>query len=83
MPPNLTEREKEILDMKARGYETAAGILTTPTHKEIGEILGIAESTVDNHLQGAYAKLRVHDQTDAVLKAIAWGEIELPEYPLF
>jgi len=83
MSSNLTERQAEILRMKAMGFETDDGILVTPTDKLIGAILCIAESTVGNHLSQAYATLGVQDLASAVIEAIAWGEIKVPKFPLW
>ena len=35
---------------------------------EIGERLSITRTTVRTHLENIYAKLRVHDRTEAVVK---------------
>ncbi|HUV47078.1 MAG TPA: helix-turn-helix transcriptional regulator [Candidatus Bathyarchaeia archaeon] len=82
MSSNLTARQEQIIEMKAMGFEAEDGRLTTPTNKLIAEILGIAESTVGNHLSRAYATLGVPDETSAVIEAIAWGEIKVPALPL-
>ncbi len=55
----LSERETEVLRALARGA----------SNKEIGSDLRIAEGTVKNHVTSIFAKLRVHDRTQAALRA--------------
>jgi DNA-binding NarL/FixJ family response regulator len=52
---NLTERETEIVDLLPKGY----------TNKEIANNLGIAEHTVETHLDRIFRKLRVKSRTEA------------------
>jgi DNA-binding NarL/FixJ family response regulator len=55
----LTEREREILALLARGA----------TNRQIAERLYLREGTVKNHISSILAKLGVHDRTQAALKA--------------
>ena len=59
----LTEREREILALLARGA----------SNREISETLYIASGTVKNHLSNILGKLGVHDRTQAALKARELG----------
>lgn len=53
--PRLTAREREVLDLVARGM----------TNKEIGAALNVAENTVRAHLRNILDKLHVHNRTQA------------------
>jgi DNA-binding CsgD family transcriptional regulator len=64
---NLTAREREVL----------AWISLGKSAWEIGEILGIAKRTVDEHAQTAARKLGAANRTQAVAIAIRDGLIEL------
>ena len=55
---NLTKRETEIVDLLPEGY----------TNKAIAQQLGIAEHTVETHLDRIYRKLRVQSRTEAACK---------------
>lgn len=55
----LTEREREILLLVARGA----------TNREIGEALFITEGTVKNHMSNILSKLGLRDRTQAALYA--------------
>jgi DNA-binding NarL/FixJ family response regulator len=57
--PNLTERERAILDHLARGEDNTA----------IARSLGIAPKTVRNHLSTIFAKLQVPDRSRAIIRA--------------
>jgi len=57
--PELTAREKEILELLARGRRTA----------EIAAALHLSPKTVSNNLTSIFAKLEVSDRTAAVLRA--------------
>ena len=57
--PDLTEREREVLDLLARGLDNAA----------IARRLGIAGKTARNHVSNVLGKLMVTDRTAAALKA--------------
>jgi len=59
----LTPRELAVLELLTRGHTAAA----------IGRRLGIAERTVQKHLQHAYAKLGVADRLAAVQRAQTIG----------
>src|SRR6267142_2456313 len=63
----LTPRELEVLQQMARGL----------ANKEIGDVLGISEHTVKDHLKNILGKLRVADRTEAVTVALQRGIIEL------
>jgi len=57
--PRLTDREREVLDLVARGL----------TNKEIAVVLSISENTVRAHLRNILDKLHVHNRTQAALLA--------------
>jgi DNA-binding NarL/FixJ family response regulator len=59
----LTERERDILSLLARGA----------SNREISETLYIASGTVKNHLSNILGKLGVRDRTQAALKARELG----------
>lgn len=61
----LSEREKQILRMVARGA----------SNREIAEELVIAEGTVKNHLSNIFDKLEARDRMQAVLKSKELGII--------
>ena len=61
--PELTGRERDILDLLARGS----------ANREIARRLGITEKTVRNHLSSVFGKLQVNDRTAAALKARSAG----------
>lgn len=54
----LTQREVEILQHLARGYQ----------NKEIADLMGIGFDTVRSHLRNIYDKLHVNSRTAAVMK---------------
>ncbi|MBI2058203.1 MAG: response regulator transcription factor [Nitrospirae bacterium] len=54
----LTVREREILDLLAKGY----------AYKEVAEGLGIAFGTVQTHIKNIYQKLQVTTKIEAVTK---------------
>ncbi|RLL69802.1 response regulator transcription factor [Streptomyces sp. Z26] len=57
--PQLTEREREILSLIARGYP----------NRRIARELVLAEKTVRNHVSHVFAKLQVEDRASAVVRA--------------
>jgi len=57
--PDLTDREREVLDLIAAGKANAA----------IARRLGITEKTVKNHVSNIYSKLHVADRAQAMLRA--------------
>jgi DNA-binding NarL/FixJ family response regulator len=64
-PPNLTEREIEVLKLAANGY----------TNRDIGAALVISDRTVQSHLARIYRKLNVNTRTEAVKIGMATGII--------
>lgn len=59
----LSKRELMVLRLLEQGHSDA----------EIAEILSLAPSTINTHLKHIYAKLLVHNRTQAVLRAHALG----------
>lgn len=57
--PQLTDRERQILDLVARGY----------TNRQIARSLVLAEKTVRNHVSHVFAKLQISDRATAVVRA--------------
>lgn len=57
--PELTQREREILDLLASGKSNA----------EIARALFLSQKTVKNHLTSIFAKLQVADRAQAVVRA--------------
>lgn len=61
----LTERERSILRLVAGGY----------SNKEIARALGLVEGTVKNYMSEVLVKFDARDRTQAVLKALAAGQL--------
>jgi DNA-binding NarL/FixJ family response regulator len=57
--PELTAREREVLDLLAAGR----------TNHKIAEQLGLSAKTIANHISAIFAKLQVADRTQAILRA--------------
>lgn len=60
---SLTEREKEVLDLIAKGLN----------NREIGERLFISEKTVKTHVSNILGKLDLADRTQAAIYALRQG----------
>ena len=63
----LTIREKEVFSL----------LVQNKTTKEIGNILGISEKTVRNHISNVMQKLGVKGRAQAVVELIKMGNITL------
>jgi DNA-binding NarL/FixJ family response regulator len=57
--PDLTRREREVLDLVAAGHRNSA----------IAQELGLSEKTVRNHLSALLLKLQVEDRSAAIVRA--------------
>jgi DNA-binding NarL/FixJ family response regulator len=57
--PELTDREREVLDLIAHGYTNAA----------IAEQLVISPKTVRNHVSNIFSKLQVAGRAEAIIRA--------------
>ncbi|MEU4657938.1 response regulator transcription factor [Streptomyces sp. NPDC023723] len=57
--PHLTNREREILDLLARGH----------TNRRIARHLFLSDKTVRNHVSHIFAKLQVRNRDDAMIRA--------------
>ena len=57
--PELTEREREILDLIAQHH----------TNVEIADRLSLSPKTVRNHVSNIFAKLQVIDRAQAIIRA--------------
>ncbi len=57
--PDLTDREREILDLIARGK----------TNSEIAQALYLSPKTVSNYVSNIFSKLQVADRVQAMLRA--------------
>jgi DNA-binding NarL/FixJ family response regulator len=57
--PELTDREREVLDLIAQGQNNAA----------IAERLTLSPKTVSNHVSNIFSKLQVADRAQAIIRA--------------
>ncbi len=57
--PQLTEREREVLDLVARGHD----------NRRIARELFLSDKTVRNHVSNVFAKLGVDTRAEAVVRA--------------
>jgi DNA-binding NarL/FixJ family response regulator len=57
--PQLSRREREVLDLVARGYD----------NRRIARELFLSDKTVRNHVSSVLTKLDAEDRADAVLRA--------------
>lgn len=64
----LSKRELQVLEAVAKGM----------SNQEIGRELVISENTVRVHLRKIYAKLEVQSRTEATMKGLQIGIIEMP-----
>ncbi len=65
--PRLTPREREVLDLLARGL----------SNKQIAWELGVSEGTVKYHVAALYAKLGASNRTEALRLGIERGVLSL------
>lgn len=65
--PELTEREREVLNLIAEGK----------SNKEIGEVLFISEGTVKVHVNNILKKLNVRGRTEALAVALKRGILRI------
>ena len=63
----LSEREKEILKLIAKGI----------SNSEAAEMLGLSKATIRTHLEHIYAKLYVTNRVEAVTEGIRQGIIDV------
>ena len=61
--PELTDREREVLDLIARGLNNVA----------IGQRLVLSHKTVRNHISNIFSKLQVADRAEAIVRARTAG----------
>ena len=61
--PDLTDREREVLDLIASGHPNPV----------ISNRLGISDKTVRNHITNIFSKLQVTDRVQAVMRARSAG----------
>ena len=68
---SLTSREREVLNLLARGMSNAA----------IAEELFITNKTVKNHLSRIYEKIGVHSRAEAIALWLGVRETARPRVP--
>lgn len=70
-PPQISEREREILRLVARGA----------TNQQIANQLNISVNTVKVHLRNIFGKIGVASRTEATLYAVRTGLVQVGETP--
>ena len=63
----LTPREIEVLDLMKEGHGD----------RQIAERLGLSTHTIKSHCQLIFARLGAANRTDAVVKALRLGSLQL------
>jgi DNA-binding NarL/FixJ family response regulator len=63
---DLSEREREVLQMIANGFSNA----------EIAQALHLSDGTVRNYVSAVFSKLGVSDRTQAAVLALRYGLVE-------
>ena len=66
-------RRFDLICENGRERATLARLAKDLIKKEIDDQLGIAYHTVDTHVRNIYTKLKVHNLSGAVVKAIQLG----------
>lgn len=67
--PQLTRREREVLDCLARGLPV----------KGVARILGITQETCRGYIKSLHTKLDARSQLEAVIRAQQLGLVDLPD----
>lgn len=70
--PDLTRREREILQLMAQGHSNA----------QLAKMLWVTEQTVKFHLSNIYRKLNVSNRTEAAHWAQVRGLLDVPTEPV-
>lgn len=65
----LSEREREVLNLVARG----------DSNGEIGQQLFVTTETVKTHMRNLCGKLQARDRTHAAVLGLRWGLIDFPD----
>jgi DNA-binding NarL/FixJ family response regulator len=68
---SLSERERQILDLLARGY----------SNRRIAEACFLSLNTVRTHVQNVLVKLGVHSKLEAAALAVRQGLIRIEDHP--
>ena len=69
-PSELTDREREVLDLLVQGVTT---------NRELAERLVVSENTVKYHLRNILDKLHVQNRAQVVAYAVRQGMVEPPQ----
>ena len=69
-PSELTEREREVLDLLVQGITT---------NRELAERLVVSENTVKYHLRNILDKLHVQNRAQVVAYAVRHGMVDISE----
>jgi len=80
LPPQLAERlaaRQRRSDLTEREMVVLGFLVKGRSNKEIGHAMFIAEDTVKAQLKSLFAKLGVHDRTEAAMSAIRLGIVHL------
>jgi len=67
--------------LSAREIEVMQSIAEGKSNKEIGQLLGVATKTVDNHRSRLMQKLGVHNAASLTLVAVQMGIVPGPSMP--
>jgi len=71
LPSELTDREREVLDLLVQGITT---------NRELAERLVVTENTVKYHLRNILDKLHVQNRAQVVAYAVRQGMVEPPDH---
>lgn len=75
------EKSRSPHQLSAREIDVLQRVATGKTNKEIAGDLTLSEKTVKNHVRNIFHKMEVFDRTEAAIKGIKEGIIQLDPMP--
>lgn len=78
-PAHTKKPPRQAYNLSAREVDVLRRIAKGKTNKEIASELQLSEKTVKNHVRNIFHKMEVYDRTEAAIKGVREGIIDLEQ----
>ncbi|NKE69780.1 response regulator transcription factor [Candidatus Manganitrophus noduliformans] len=78
-PEQIKKADRQMYNLSGREVDVLRRVAKGKTNKEIASELQLSEKTIKNHVRNIFHKMGVYDRTEAAMKGVQEGIIDLEQ----